>query len=132
MHVQVNASNGIHKTKQLDRFVSAHLKERLARFDRDLIAVEAQFTDENHGKQGAADKRCMLEARVPGRARVAVVHEAPTQDLAFRGAVGKLGRSLDHVLGRHERRDHRSRTSIRRTAWASEGRAEESSGSEPA
>ena len=74
-----------------------------------------QLTDENHAaKGGGVDKRCMMEARVAGRAPVAVTNYAPNQDHAFRGAADKLAHALDHTFGKLDRREHRERDTIRR------------------
>lgn len=117
MHIQVNASNGIAATDALERWTTEFLTEQLGRFRQDVSSIEVQLTDENHAaKGGAADKRCMLEARINGRAPVAVTHFAPDQDLAIRGAAEKLGRALEHALGKLDRKEHRERDTIRKDA----------------
>lgn len=115
MKVQVNTSNDIENKETLERWASDYLNEHLARFEQDITSIEVQMTDENHAaKGGGVDKRCMLEARVNGRAPVAVTHFAPDQNLAFRGAADKLASALDHAFGKLDRREHRSRDTIRR------------------
>lgn len=117
MHVQVNTSNGIDNKESLERWASDYLNEQLARFSQDITAIEVQMTDENHAaKGGTSDKRCMLEARLNGHAPVAVKNFAADQDLAFRGATEKLIHALDHALGKLDRKEHRSRETIRRDA----------------
>lgn len=113
--VQVNTSNDIENKDTLERWASDYLNEHLARFAQDITSVEVQLTDENHAaKGGAVDKRCMMEARVNGRAPIAVTHYAPDQNLAFRGAAEKLCKALDHEFGKLDRREHRLRDTIRR------------------
>jgi len=115
MKVQVNTSNDIENKETLERWAGEYLNEHLARFEQDLTSVEVQMSDENQGaKGGAVDKRCMMEARVNGRAPVAVTNYAPNQDLAFRGASEKLAHALDHAFGKLDRREHRERETIRR------------------
>lgn len=115
MKVQVNTSNDIENKETLERWATDYLNEHLARFDQDLTSIEVQLTDENHAaKGGGSDKRCMLEARVNGRAPVAVTNYAANQDLAFRGAAEKLAHALDHTFGKLDRREHRERETIRR------------------
>jgi ribosome-associated translation inhibitor RaiA len=115
MKVQVNTSNDIENKEALERWAAEYLNEHLARFDQDLTSIEVQMTDENHAaKGGGSDKRCMLEARVNGRAPVAVTNYAANQDLAFRGAAEKLAHALDHTFGKLDRREHRERETIRR------------------
>ena len=89
--------------------------EHLGRFEQDITSVEVQMSDENHsGKGGAGDKRCMMEARVTGRAPIAVTNFAPDQNLAFRGAAQKLVRLIEHTFGKLDRHEHRARDTIRR------------------
>jgi hypothetical protein len=115
MKVQVNTSNDIENKDTLERWASDYLNEHLGRFEQDLTSIEVQLTDENHGaKGGDVDKRCMMEARVNGRAPIAVTNYAPDQNLAFRGAADKLAHALDHAFGKLDRREHRVRDTIRR------------------
>lgn len=119
MKVLVNASNAIENKEALERWAGEYLNGQLARFDQDLTSVEVQLSDENAAKGGSTDKRCMLEARLSGRAPVAVTHHAPNQDLAFRGAADKLLSALDHQFGKLDRQ-HRVRDTIRRDPEALE------------
>ena len=115
MKVQVNTSNDIENKDALESWASDYLNEQLGRFDQDITSIEVQMTDENHAaKGGGVDKRCMMEARVNGRAPVAVTNHAPDQNLAFRGAADKLSHALDHAFGKLDRREHRVRDTIRR------------------
>lgn len=114
MKVQVNTSNDVENKESLEIWASEYLNEQLARFDQDLTSIEVQLTDENHAaKGGANDKRCMLEARINGRAPVAVTSFAANQDLAFRGATEKLLSALERLFGKLDRKEHR-RDTIRR------------------
>ncbi len=119
--VQVNTSNDIDNKETLEAWASDYLNEQLARFDQDLTSIEVQMTDENHAAKGGIDKRCMMEARVNGRAPIAVTNYAPDQNLAFRGACDKLAHALDHAFGKLDRREHRARDTIRRDPDALEG-----------
>ena len=115
MKVQVNTSNDIDNKETLERWATEYLNEHLARFEQDITSIEVQLTDENHAaKGGGVDKRCMMEARVTGRAPLAVTNYAANQDLAFRGAAEKLSHALDHAFGKLDRREHRVRDTIRR------------------
>jgi ribosome-associated translation inhibitor RaiA len=124
MKVQVNTSNDIDNKDALERWASEYLNEHLARFEQDITSVEVQLTDENHSvKGGGVDKRCMLEARVNGRAPIAVTNYGPDQNLAFRGAADKLEHALDHAIGKLDWREHRVRETIRRDPEALEAAA---------
>ena len=115
MKVQVNTSNDIENKNALESWASDYLNEQLARFDQDLTSIEVQITDENHAARGGGvDKRCMMEARVAGRAPIAVTNYAADQNVAFRGAAEKLEHALDHAFGKLDRREHRERDTIRR------------------
>lgn len=114
MQIQVNTGNGVENNETLARWASDHLNESLARFAQELTRVEVQITDENRGKKGPDDLRCMLEARLTGLAPVAVNHNGETMDIAVRGATQKLIHALDHALGKLDRREHRDRETIRK------------------
>jgi hypothetical protein len=118
MQVQVNTGNGIENKESLERWAEGFLNESLARFRQDITRIEVQLSDENSAAKGAADKRCMMEARLNGRDPLAVNHHGQTQDEAFRGAAQKLIRLLDHTLGKLDRHEHRSRETIRKDAPA--------------
>lgn len=113
MQIQVNTGNGVENSESLQRWASEHLSETLSRFQQDITRVEVQLNDENSGKAGNGDKRCMMEARLVRHQPVAVSHHGETQDEAFRGAARKLVHALDHTLGK-ARDHHRDRDSIRR------------------
>jgi hypothetical protein len=114
MQVKVNTSNGIQNTDTLERWANEYLHDALARFSQEITRVEVQLSDENNGKGGAADLRCMMEARLNGHEPVAVNHRGATQDEAFRGAAQRLVNALDHLLGKLDRHQHRDRETIRK------------------
>ncbi|NPC56294.1 HPF/RaiA family ribosome-associated protein [Caenimonas soli] len=114
MLVQVNTGNGLENKEALERWADEFLNEALARFNQEITRIEVQLTDENSVKNGAADRRCMLEARLNGHAPLAVNHHAATQDEAFRGATQRLINLLDHTLGKLDRHEHRARETIRK------------------
>lgn len=112
MQIQLNASNGIENKEALDRWADAEIRAGLARFVEDVTRVEVHLSDEATGKSGGGDKRCTMEARLAGHQPVAVTHDAPTLDEAFRGAAGKLARVIEHTLAKLDHK--RDRDSIRR------------------
>lgn len=115
MKVQVNTSNDIENKDTLERWASDFLNEQLARYEQDITSIEVQMTDENHAARGGdGDKRCMMEARVNGRAPIAVTNYGADQNVAFRGAADKLANALEHAFGKLDRREHRVRDTIRR------------------
>lgn len=118
MQVQVNTGNGIENKDTLERWADQYLNETLDRFAQEITRVEVQLSDENSMSNGAANKRCTLEARLNGHAPLAATHHGQTQDEAFRGAAERLIRLLEHTLGKLDRHEHRSRETIRKDPTA--------------
>jgi hypothetical protein len=74
----------------------------LARFADRVTRVEVHIVDrEGHAKSSPERVHCTLEARVSGLPPVSVTDHAPTMHQAIGGAVGKLERAVNSVLGRH-------------------------------
>lgn len=109
MKFQLNTDVHIDGTETLAAQVRATVEQALDRFSAHITRVEVHLSDENGGKGGQHDQRCMLEARLEGRQPVAVTDQAATLDQAVQGAAQKLARLLDSTLGRLH--DHRERTS---------------------
>jgi len=110
MRIQVTT----HHTAGDDDFVSrvkASVAEGLRRFAPHLTRVEVHLEDLNADKGGAADKRCVIEARPQGHQPVVVTHQAPTVPLALDGAVEKARKALDRALA--ARTDHKGAPSVR-------------------
>jgi len=109
MKIQVNTDVNIDGTEALAAWVSETVEHALQHFAEHVTRVEVHLSDENGGKSGQQDQRCMLEARLEGRQPLAVTEHAATLDQAVHGAAQKLARLLDSTLGRL--RDHRQQTS---------------------
>jgi hypothetical protein len=100
MQIQVNTDYNFHGTEDVTRAVEQELARSLHRFERQIIRVEVHLGDVNAGKHGAADKRCMMEARPANHQPVAVTHQSDSLPLAIAGAAKKLQHRLDSVLGK--------------------------------
>jgi ribosome-associated translation inhibitor RaiA len=100
MQVRLNTDHHLKASDQLAARIEADLVAALDRFGGRITRVEVHLNDENSGKAGAADKRCMIEARLPGHRPVAVSARGDDYDLAVRAAADKLARALDSSLGR--------------------------------
>ena len=120
MQVQVNTGNGLENTESLDRWASEFLNDSLSRFRQEITTVELQLSDEKGAKTGAADIRCMIEARLTGHEPLAVNHHGATQDEAVRGATHRLIHALDHKYGKLDRHQHLDRETIRKDVVAPE------------
>lgn len=104
MQIQVNGDNQIHAREELSTRVEAVVGGALQRFGERISRVDVHLTDENHQKNGQADKRCLIEAHINGHSTTAVSHHATTLDQAVDGAAHKIERAVDHALAR--RRNH--------------------------
>lgn len=109
MKIQLNTGVHIDGTEALAEQVSATVRQALDRFSAHITRVEVHLSDENAGKRGPHDQRCMLEARLEGRQPVAVTDHAATVEQAVQGAARKLAHLLDSTLGRLH--DHREKAS---------------------
>ncbi|MFT5390441.1 MAG: ribosome-associated translation inhibitor RaiA [Gammaproteobacteria bacterium] len=106
MKIQLNTDAHIDGTEALAAQVSATVEQALERFGEHVTRVEVHLSDENGGKSGQHDQRCMLEARLERRQPVAVTDHAATLEQAVHGAAQKLARLLDSTLGRlHDHRE---------------------------
>lgn len=100
MQVQVNTDVNIEGHAALDAQVAAVVESVLERLRERITRVEVHLSDQNAGKPGPQDKRCVVEARLEGRQPIAATDVAPTVDQAVRGATGKLMRLIDSQLGK--------------------------------
>jgi ribosome-associated translation inhibitor RaiA len=100
MHVQISHDHRIHIDNTFITRLNGVLKDALSRFADRITRIECHLSDENAAKGGAADKRCMLEARLNGLQPIAVTHEAESMQLAIDGAIDKLERAIENRLGK--------------------------------
>ena len=100
MQIQVNTDNNIEGSARMSAYFTEILQEALDRFSDQVMRVEVHLSDENAGKEGSDDKRCLLEARLKGLKPVVVSHYAENLDLAVSGAIDKLVKSLESTIGK--------------------------------
>jgi ribosome-associated translation inhibitor RaiA len=100
MKIQVHTDNAIEGSARLTQHVESVVSDTLARFGDQITRVEVHLRDVNGPRVAGDDKRCLMEARLAGRQPTVVTHDAPNVEVAIDGAVEKLQRSLDKVLGR--------------------------------
>jgi ribosome-associated translation inhibitor RaiA len=100
MKIQVNTDSNIQGHEALAAQISATVEHVLKHFQDHVTRVEVHLSDQNGDKSGQQDKRCVMEARLEGRAPVAATDEAATTEQAVRGAADKLSRLIDTQLGR--------------------------------
>ena len=114
MQVLINTDSHVNADPGLLYQVESEVVSTLARFSDQLTRVEVHLSDQNAGRGGAENMRCMLEARPAGRKPVAVTHVAATIEEAASGAGNNLASLLDTTFGRTAAR--RGRDSIRHPA----------------
>ncbi len=100
MQVQINHDNHVRIGEEVSERLTRVLEGALSQFADRITRIEMHLGDENAGKSGSSDKRCMLEARVTNLAPIAVTHQAETLQLAFEGALKKLDHALSHAIGK--------------------------------
>jgi hypothetical protein len=111
MQIQVNTDHNIEGREGLARHVEAEVESALGKFGDRITRVEVHLSDENAGKGGGGEKKCVMEARLAGRKPVVVSLEHATLPEAITGASRKLAHLLDSTLGRLT--DHKGGASIR-------------------
>lgn len=100
MQIQVHSDNHIESSARLIDWVSASIESKLERFEEDLTRIVVHLHDDNAGKAGADDKRCVIEARPKGHQPISVTHKAEALDFAVDGAIEKLHHALEHMFGK--------------------------------
>ncbi|MEO6407863.1 MAG: HPF/RaiA family ribosome-associated protein [Burkholderiaceae bacterium] len=105
MQIQINTDHHIDGNEALSAHVEAVVARAVRHIEDQLTRVEVHLDDENGGKAGIDDKRCLMEARLRSHQPVAVSHHAGSIHQAVDGAARKLRASLETLLGRRD--DHR-------------------------
>ncbi len=100
MQIQINTDRNIDGHEALSTHVSEVVKSTLNRVSSHITRVEVHLSDENGQKSSKDDKRCLMEARLEGRAPIAVTEHAETLHQAIDGAAHKLVKSIESTLGR--------------------------------
>ncbi|MBP9152366.1 MAG: HPF/RaiA family ribosome-associated protein [Flavobacteriales bacterium] len=100
MTIQFNTDKNIGGNERLEAYVKTSITDELARFKSNITRIEVHLSDENGGKTGPKDKRCMLEARLENRQPIAVTSHADTIEKAVNEALAKLKASLDTTFGK--------------------------------
>lgn len=102
MHIQVNHGNHVRLGVDVEQRFADVIRDTLNRFGDRITRVEMHMSDENAGKGGDSDKRCLIEARLANLQPIAVSHLADSWQLAFDGALEKLEHAIGHTIGKLE------------------------------
>lgn len=109
MQIQINTDHHLQGSEAREQWASGVVDAAMVNFADSVTRVEVHLSDENAGKGGAAAFRCVMEARINGRAPIAVSNDAASLDSAVNGAVQKLVRATEHAMGRADKHAHESR-----------------------
>lgn len=105
MNIQVNTDHNIEGSEELNNYIDSSFSAKFSRFGNAITRIEVHLSDENAGKPGSDDKRCLLEARVANHQPIVVTHHADNISDAIETASDKLVRSLDNMAGRMTKHD---------------------------
>jgi ribosome-associated translation inhibitor RaiA len=100
MQILINTDHNIQSGDDVTAAVETALEHSLRNIHHHITRVEVHLSDENAGKGGTNDKRCVMDARLDGHQPLVVSHQADTVSHAITGGAEKLKALLDHTLGR--------------------------------
>jgi len=100
MKIQINTDHNVDGNERLQAFLENKISEALSRFDSHITRIEVHLSDENAGKSGPDDKRCLLEVRLEGHEPLIVTANGENVESAVNTAIEKIKRVLDTVLGK--------------------------------
>ena len=106
MQIQINTDHRIEGSEARDQWARSVVESALSHLGERFTRVEVHFSDENAGKGGAPALRCVMEARLNGRAPIAVSNDAGAFEAVLSGALHKLERALEHAMGRADKHAH--------------------------
>lgn len=98
MQIQINTDKNIDGNERLVNFYTTELQNELNRFDDKITRIEVHLGDENSGKFGLNDKKCLIEVRLANKKPLAVTDYGETIEKAFFNAVEKVKKVLDTTL----------------------------------
>jgi hypothetical protein len=100
MNIQFNTDKNIAGHEKHAALYKNTISDAFARFNDYITSVEIHLSDENGGKTGPKDKKCVLEIRVKNLKPIAVTEREDSMDQAVKGAIIKGKAALDTVLGK--------------------------------
>lgn len=100
MTIQFNTDKHLTVHEEFNAKLTAMLEKKMNRFSENITRLEVHLSDDNGGKFGQNDKKCLLEARIEHRNPVAVSSEASSYEFAVDAAADKMKSALDTIFGR--------------------------------
>jgi hypothetical protein len=104
MIIQFNTDKNIETNEKQVTYLKSAIEDELDRFADHITRIEVHLSDENAGKAGQHDKRCLLEARLQKRQPIAVTAYTNSVEQALFDALEKLKASLDTYDGKLKNR----------------------------
>ncbi|MFT7037305.1 MAG: hypothetical protein ACJA2S_005850 [Cyclobacteriaceae bacterium] len=98
MKIQLNTDKTISGNERLEGYLDTLIKGEMHQFSSKIARVEVHLSDENDGKKGADDKRCMLVAWLEHRKPFAITNRGNSVEQAVSGARDILKSSIDGKL----------------------------------
>ena len=100
MNILVRTDHNIDGSAELNEYINENLSEVLERFKSLITRVEVHLSDENAGKTGGMDKRCLIEARLANHNPVIIRHNANSIHQVINESASKLLRSIGNIVDR--------------------------------
>jgi len=98
MRVEIHADRSAEGHEEFTEQARGVVENVLDRFRDHIAHVEVRLNEEDPRKSGHGERRCMLEASLAGRERVAVTHQATTPAEAVRGAAEKMTSLIENCF----------------------------------
>jgi hypothetical protein len=100
LYIQIHTDNQIDHDRARNAKIEEQVRDRLKRFNGRITDIEIHVSDGNAPRNGSADLKCTLEARVNGIAPIAVSEHGSTVDRAVMAAAKTAVSALDRQLGK--------------------------------
>ncbi len=102
MTIQINTDKNLTVNQEYNEKIQATISSAISRFSEHITRIEVHFSDENGGKSGTNDKRCLLEARLEHSQPIVVTEFSHTYDFALNGALEKLKNMLNTLVDKRK------------------------------
>ena len=99
MQIQINAAD-IESSQAIQQYVHDNVEKHLGHHEQHITRVEVHLRDDNAGKSGSNDKRCVVEVRIANAQPLAV--ESTGEDMygTINDAIAKAGRATKNKIDR--------------------------------
>jgi hypothetical protein len=106
MEIQINTDKNIVTNVAHNNWLHKTIETALLRYKDKITRIELHLSDENAGKNGPEDKKCLLEARPVGIQPVVVTSLSETIDQAVLDALDKMDHLLKSLFERKNEHQH--------------------------